>query len=222
MTRVDPGTRPRDMSAAQHEATAAREEQAVAAHAALYDRAARVERGECTESIYATGPCWTTLENPTADHQAQARARAELAARHRAASQTLREAESRACAGLSDHDRDTGPFAHQADIARVSPLYHDELLAPDLVGAAIEFRAVPGMSVQWLQRIVDCHLARAAALGHDLAMIGDCPLAPKDVRAAVSATRKGFLVEIRSRDSASAREIWQRANRLAATDVARQ
>ena len=33
------------------------------------------------------------------------------------------------------------------------------------VGATVVFRAVPGMTAEWLQRVVDCHLARAAAVG---------------------------------------------------------
>jgi hypothetical protein len=81
-------------------------------------------------------------------------------------------------------------------------------------GAVVTFHAVPGMTVEWLQRIVDCHLARNSALGHSAPGMPDCPLVPRGVEARVSSTGDGFAVTIRSDDDHTAQEILTRARRL--------
>ena len=76
------------------------------------------------------------------------------------------------------------------------------------------FRAVQGMTAEWLQRLVDCHLARNASLGHVVPEMPNCPLVPNGAEAHVSSTGNGFAVIIQSSDPATAREILARANRL--------
>ena len=142
-----------------------------------------------------------------------------MAADHRAASQALRDAEARACVGLSDDDRDTSPFAHREDISSVEPLTDNVSSGKGqyarMAGAVITFRAVPGMTAQWLQRVVDCHVARNAALGHDVPEMPYCPLVPKNVAAQVTATSAGFAVAVRSDDVDTAKEVLRRARTLA-------
>jgi len=121
--------------------------------------------------------------------------------------------------GIDDADRDTSPFAHREDIASV-----DTLTAPSgpkanaksVEGAVVTFRAVPGMTEQWLQRVVDCHVARNAAMGHDAPDMAFCPLATKGVTATVSPTRDGFAVAIRASDPTTASEVVRRAQALRA------
>jgi hypothetical protein len=72
------------------------------------------------------------------------------------------------------------------------------------------------MTAPWLQRIVDCHLARNAALGHADTSMPDCPLLPRGVSARVSATDTGFAVAVQSEDSATAADILRRARALTA------
>jgi hypothetical protein len=48
---------------------------------------------------------------------------------------------------------------------------------PRTEGAVISFRATPGLTAQWLQRVIDCHLARNAALGHT---VGGLPKLEKE------------------------------------------
>jgi hypothetical protein len=67
-----------------------------------------------------------------------------------------------------------------------------------------------------LQRIVDCHLARNAALGHEAPEMPDCPLVPKGVTGKVTATSDGFAVAVASDDSATAAEILRRARAVVA------
>jgi hypothetical protein len=88
----------------------------------------------------------------------------------------------------------------------------DNSISPTRVGAVINFRPVPGLTRERLQRIIDCHLARNASLGHPAEI--PCPLALKGVKAVVKDTRAGLAVEITSRDAAVAGEIWSRSQKL--------
>ena len=176
-----PGAQPHEMSAAAHEQQASDNARTGEQHAAEYRPDAGVERSHCTPSGGRPGPsgsavfaepiCWTSVDNPTAVHVDEAEKHRRHAADHRAASVALREAEGRACGGVSDADRDMSPFEHREDIVAVASLVVPEANArastpaERLLGAAVTFRAVPGLTAEWLQRLVDCHLARNAALG---------------------------------------------------------
>lgn len=122
------------------------------------------------------------------------------------------------CTGLSLADRDTSPFEHEGDVAAVEPLVEHVTtgygVRTETVGAIVTFRAVPGMTAPRLQRMVDCHLARNAALGHVVPEMPDCPLVPRGATARVRLVGSSFTVEIRGDDLASARAILARAERL--------
>lgn len=215
------GAHPHDMSLASHETMAAREENAGAAHQSQYEPEAKEQTQRCRSGIPKVGieSCWTSVTNPTAEHLKHADEHKKAAADHRAAAQALRDAESRACVGISESDRDSSPFDHKEDIESVEPLYTQtagKLASKKLDGALVTFRAVPGMTAQWLQRVVDCHLARNSALGHDLPEMAQCPLVPKDVTVTVTGTQTGFAAAIRSANSESAQEVWRRAQALVA------
>ena len=159
------------------------------------------------------------MTNPTSEHLDEAKKHQRMAADHRAGSQALRDAEGRACVGISDDDRDTSPFDHRQDIASVEALTvgttSGKSQSARTEGAIVTFRAVPGMTAQWLQRVVDCHLARNTALGHEVPEMAYCPLVPKGVSARVAGTDSGFSVAIRADDSQTAQEILNRARALA-------
>jgi hypothetical protein len=139
-----------------------------------------------------------------------------MAADHRAASQALRDAEASACAGIAEQDRDVSPFAHREDIVRVDPLNTpaSPRSASQLEGATITFRARPELTAQWLQRVVDCHIARNATLGHDIPEMAYCPLMLKQVKASVTGTATGFAVAVTSSDANTAREVLKRSQAL--------
>lgn len=217
-----PGAQPHDMSADHHEAAANEHDEMARAHATQYDPKASVEHSRCTAGrADDTGVgCWTSVGNPTAAHLDEADKHHKMAMDHRAASQALRDAEGKMCVGISDADRDMSPFEHREDIANVQalnlPVSTTSNPGPGarLTGAVVTFRAVPGMTTQWLQRLVDCHLARNAALGHMVPEMPSCPLVPNGASAHVTATDTGFAVAIASDDAATAREIWRRAQLL--------
>jgi hypothetical protein len=210
------GTDPHDMSAHEHEAAAAREEGESSEHAAQHDPNAQATQENC--SLGRERVCWADTRNPTEEHKAMATEHRNLAAKHRAASQALKDAEASACAGISEEDRDMSPFAHSSDIQSVSQLSEE---APAIkaklkrdAGATIVFRAAPGLTAEWLQRIVDCHLARNSAVGHEMPEMSSCPLVPRGAKATVRSVGDGFAVDVYGEDSATAAEIWRRAQQL--------
>lgn len=213
------------MSAEQHDREAASHEQVGEAHAAQGEaQATTAARSTCAPPLASepAGVCWSSVANPTAEHRQAAEAHRTEAARHRAASAALRAAEARACVGIAENDRDMSPFEHLEDMASVEPLV-EPVSGPKgsvhtrTAGAEVTFRAVPGLTVEWLQRLVDCHLARNAARGHVVPEMPNCPLVPKGAAATVRSTGNGFAVSISSADDATAREILARAERLRGT-----
>ncbi len=215
-----PGADPHDMSAAQHQ-NSAREHQAVAkTHQAAYDPKSSKSTGECSRGSDFVDVCWTSTFNPTKHHLDEAERHRKHAADHRAASQALRAAEARSCAGIASDERDISPFAHTEDIASVERLGVPDLAGDSLadvertVGAVIRFHAVPGMTAEWLQRVIDCHLARNAALGHSSPNMPDCPLVLRGVSAKVESSGRGFSVNVRADDRKTATEVLARATRL--------
>ena len=184
---VTPGTRPHDMSVSGHEAASAHAE-AVARPANEQDR-------------------------PSDD----SRRMLAIAAQHRAAAEALRQAEAQTCVGISEHDRDSSPFAIREDIAAVTQfdVWHEN--GSRVAGAVIEVRAGPGLTVEWLQRRIDCHVARSAVLGFDQPDMEVCPLVFKGVVAKVRPGGNRFLVEVSAGDAALAPQILRRSQALLAS-----
>lgn len=210
---------PHAMSAAEHEAAGRQGRQGWAAHVAQYDPGASAA-ARCNPSESGSDVCWTSEVNPTELHLREAERQRALAAQHRAASKALRDAEASACADVPAADRDTSPFAQHEDIRSVSPLREKAVVGQATsyrtAGADVMFRAVPGMTTEWLQRVIDCHLARNAAVGHPAASLQmiDCPLTLHGVQARVRSTGNGFAVAIRADDTETSREILRRAESL--------
>jgi hypothetical protein len=209
-----PATKPQDESAVAHREVAALHERDARLHSAEYDWQAT--RKTCDwEPDTAFVSCWS--RNPTDSQRQEAIAHRRAAAQHRAASQSLRDAEDLTCTGIDEEDRDTSPFAHEEDIARVEPLQSEHAGVMRFDGALVEFRAVSGLTPSILQRIVDCHLARNAAMGNVVPEMPYCPLVPKGVTAKVrwkDARSNGLVVEIRASDEAAGLEVWKRASAL--------
>lgn len=211
---------PSDQSAAQHDAIAAQEEREAAQHEASYDRDAVKFKMRCATGEDDPGAaCWTSTINPTDKQLKVAAELRRIAARHRAASAALREVEERACAGLPDVDRDESPFDHREDILAIEPLEVITLSAKGASakstrGAVVTFRGVKGMTAERLQRHVDCHMARNAALGFNVPEMPNCPLALKNVSAHVEEVDGAFTIEVASANPATAKEILRRVRAI--------
>jgi hypothetical protein len=212
-----PGTESHAMTGPEHQAAAKREEQASKEHNAQYDPSQG--RSPPTAACpYYNNTCyrgWTSVGNPTERHLAEGKRHAERAAQHRADSQALREAETRACVNVPEGERDVSPFYHREDIVSAAPFKEAMPLGGGrVVGAEIVFASLPGMTAEWLQRVVDCHLARNEVIGAAMKEMAYCPLAVPHVKACVLSVGSGFAVDFTSNDEARGREILSRTGRL--------
>jgi hypothetical protein len=211
-----PGTKPQDMSSAGHEAAARQEEGTATGHAAQFDPNAQSSYSNCSPSAQNRAVCWESTTNPTNSHRKEAEQHRAAAAAHRAASQKLSEAEAAACGGIAEEDRVQSPFSHREDIQRVTldDRQAARLTAKEPIGATVYFRAVPGLTQEWLQRIVDCHIARNASLGFNVPEMPYCPLAVQGVTARVSSVGNGFAVELRAQNREQIAELHRRVQVL--------
>ena len=197
-----------DGSVAEHERAAEYNDELAATHA---DAAAKAEPCGDAPGIYEI--CWTRSDTPSA-HTAMAQRHRQWAEVHRRAAEELREAEAAACEGVTEGDRDTSPFQRTADIAQVEVLRGETGDDPSLVPVArVTFRDVARMDAERLDHILGCHIARNAALGHEVPHMNDCPLVPKGVHAATASTPTGVVVTI-SAPQASLVEVTSRAEAL--------
>jgi len=205
------------MGAREHERAAAAEETHAGNSALIEDHLGRCGRGNLSPQPDA--PCWTPGGNAgAADARRERERQLRVAAAHRAAAQTLQDAESRSCVGVGAADRDVSPFLHTEDIAGVEALNGRVVSSRGggdqrLEGARVLFRAVPGLTAEWLQRVIDCHVARNAVLGYGDPAVADCPLGVQGVSATVRPARGGFAVEMRG-DPAAAEQILRRARAM--------
>jgi hypothetical protein len=140
----------------------------------------------------------------------------EEAVAHQTAAKDMRRAEQAACFEVPDGERDAGPFARRDQIVAVEVL-RERLFPkapPQKVGVAVYLRASPGMTEQWIGRVIECHLAHRAVVGARVAEQA-CPLSLEEARVGVSSTFAGFRVAITSKDLAVARSLIERCSALA-------
>jgi hypothetical protein len=119
----------------------------------------------------------------------------------------LREAEERACRGVTDVDAAEGPLTGGRSAFTAQPLidYDDQAT---VYGVALTF-ATDLTNADRLQSLVECHRARNANRG--LAEGHACPLDDPSLDVMVIASPRGVLLELRSEDPAVARSAWERA-----------
>jgi hypothetical protein len=161
--------------------------------------------------------CWTPPRESgvAASELLRASEQRQAAVEHRRVSTALRDAEARACSGIAEADIVDSPFAHKADIVQVDVIqgsFADGTVRP--VGARVRFHAIEHLTGPVLQHLVDCHIARSDAMGHDVPEMSYCPLVPRGASATVEVIPHGYIVEIRSDDPAGGREIARRATAL--------
>jgi hypothetical protein len=125
--------------------------------------------------------------------------------------------ERAACAEVPDADRDEGPFARRERIVGVEELREKTYpkAPPQPVGVAVYVRAAPGVTEQWVGRVIECHLAHRAVVGDRIAD-RDSPLFAEDAKIRVSSTPTAFRVAITSLDLDVARSVIEKGNRLVA------
>jgi hypothetical protein len=151
-----------------------------------------------------------------ADHENAARAaQGDQAQQHLDAAKRLRDDEQVACYGVPETDRIQGPFARADQIASVEVVrergeFPKGPLQP--VGVTVNLRAEPGMTQQWLGRVVACHMAHLAVVGQHPR---PSPLSVANTTVAVSSSPTGFRVTVTSHDRDIARSVVDRGQELA-------
>src|ERR1700722_2108257 len=152
------------------------------------------------------------------DHEAAARTTTDssLAEEHVEAARKLRDQERAECYGVSDTDRDLGPFARTdavtgVEVVRDHGVFPKGALQP--VGVSVYLRAESGMTQQWLGRVVACHMAHVAVVGQEPRQT---PITVPNADVTVSSTPVGFRVTITSKDGDAARSVVERGRQLAA------
>ena len=204
------------MGATEHEAAARQDETDARRYQMLGDPSLAVYLNGCYSGRPHAAPCWSRDRDPTEENLALAALLRRRAQDHRAASAALREAEARACSGLSASERDISPFVHVEDIESVEALEEPgtEKQPVHVRGARIALRHVPGLTAARLQRQLDCHLARNAALGQAQRDEPGDPLDVPGVTASVVNHGGRLSVTLVASRSGAGSEVAARALRL--------
>lgn len=146
-----------------------------------------------------------------------------------AAAESEASPEPAGCSALRGHDEEILQHLPREFIEDVSKLMDSALPPPPfrtdmasetekktLRGVLISVRPVEGLSVERLQRLVQCGLRRAAAA--DPARPTDWPRTPPGTKVEVYSGGDRFVVILRARDEAAAETVWRTAQELKPTD----
>ena len=166
------------------------------------------------EALRIMRPCWTRHTHSTHEHTAHAEEHLRAAAEHRAKAANLVAAERRACTGLGEEEISHSPFFHREDIAKVEAILEKGTVR----GARVTFKPVVGLTLDWLQRAVGCHLARTAVMGFSHRYMAYCPLMLESVTSEVEEAPDGLVVLIRAKRDDIAAAVLGRAQDLIAAN----
>jgi len=217
-------SRPETRSAASFEALAEQEELEASRHmppSAVRTTAGTLS-GECRDATGAgTVPCPPSTVKSTLGEPDEAQKHMQRATEYRTRAAKLRAAETQACAHLPETDVAASPFASKESIVGIRELRGRAESAKygvgptgSVQGASIMIRAEPGMTKEYLQRKIDCHLARNATAGFSRPDMAFCPLAVRGAAASVSSEGATLRIDITSDEPSAAEEIRARAQRL--------
>jgi hypothetical protein len=146
-----------------------------------------------------------------ADHESASLAQTDpaVAQEHMDAARRLRGDEQAACYHVPDADRLDGPLTAEriasVEVIRDHGVFPKGQLVP--VGVRVYLLAEPGLTQEWLGRVVACHMAHVAVTGQQ-AM--HSPLAVPGSSVSVSPTGNGFEVTIMSKNTEVARAIVEK------------
>jgi hypothetical protein len=205
------GTRPRDMSAAEHIVQARSALDLAALEAAHYRPEA-----ERTEMICRAGSariegmeCFTTTENPTDHYREEARRLHRVASAHLRAYRSLMSDELKAC-----HNN----LAQVSDPLRVAMAEPDEVSALVSKGGKARLRGarfvIPSEGYTTRRQLDDairCFMAHNAFDGYGSPAAAVSPLGLPGVKTRIKAGSNGYVVDVRARNPEVAREILHRA-----------
>ena len=162
------------------------------------------------ERVQVLRPCWTAETRQPSPDQTDAAEHRRLARKHREQAEALTRAERRACTGLGAAETERSPFSRREQIAAVEPLESDGRT----VGARVLFRRAPGLDPDRMRRAIDCHQARAAALGYPPRVMSESPIMVAPSVTVVEARGELIAVTITARRDEDAAAVLGRAKAL--------
>lgn len=118
-----------------------------------------------------------------------------------------------ACRDVPEGQRDAEILTNPESIRSVAEIKREHDTGAGLRGARIALTAAPGMTVEGLQRIADCHIAELAALG-SAPRATRSPLDVTGASVTVKSAGATFTVDVTSPDPSKAHTILVRARAL--------
>lgn len=198
-----PGTRPDDMSYAEHMRASRKFKRAAAKHEKRYDpNAERVTTTIDTLWIsdphslgdHISGVPDVVVENPTEKHLDHARRRREIARQHAAAARALKRYEQRYCKGTPVAKRGAHPL-------------RGRVLSVKNIPGGVRLQLKPGVSPTALRNKMACHIAHARLNG--FAGEKNCPLHLRGIRFRVAPG--GGSIELMAKRARLVPELRRRA-----------
>ncbi|MGC9986588.1 MAG: hypothetical protein ABSF35_23590 [Polyangia bacterium] len=123
-----------------------------------------------------------------------------------------------ACVGVPAKEREMGLLAYRDGIVNVAPLQEDtfagKIKAIRTEGAIIALRAMPGISVPWLERVNQCHVALVGSGRLPASEAAIDPLAIPGTQLSATEVYAGYVLSIKGIDHSIAQEILRRSTAL--------
>jgi hypothetical protein len=122
------------------------------------------------------------------------------------------------CRGIPEMERQRPTFLQSSGIESVRPFmgeqHYIKFTLPQLRGADIFVRAGPGITKQWVARVLRCHVAWHDAVGLSNQDGFEDPSTVNRPDLSFIEAETGFVVRITGHDKAEGEEILRRARRL--------
>jgi hypothetical protein len=125
-----------------------------------------------------------------------------------------------ACAGVPDVERDHPSMLQPPELEGVRQSLGEQryikFTRQELRGAELLVRPTPGVSRQWIARVIRCHVAYHELPGTNAPQALDEPLFVDDAQVTFDETDTSFVIRIQGSNRAEGEEILARAQRLVA------
>jgi hypothetical protein len=124
------------------------------------------------------------------------------------------------CAGVPDAERSHPSVLQPPELEYVRQAMGEKRLIKttiqELRGAELVVRAAPGLTRQWMARVLRCHIAYEDVTGLSLPEASLDPFRVDTAEVSFDETETGFLIRIRATNKSDGEEILARAQRLLA------
>jgi hypothetical protein len=117
------------------------------------------------------------------------------------------------CIGLFPQAIERSPFAQREAIQEIVP----HRFGTSLVGVHIVFKPIPGLTVSWMRRAIECHQARWETLGRPAGYLSGDPTLVEGAAVTVSESDHRVVVLVETQTETGTQLVLRRANDLIAS-----